>query len=201
MACPQNFQRCSIPLLACETPTPFQRPFTPFASTDTRTPSLSMSSTAAAARFNRQQQSPLDQKQIGRPKQITPEISSSIKTLSLLDSCLTHIHILRQIHERWLKVQLSEALVSIEGDRQRFHWGPPLVKQDDPVVQRLLKTVALTTGQAGSRLRTRTGDCEGLRRTRSDRSESVGSRLQREAGIGDQGARSEHLSVPVIASE
>jgi hypothetical protein len=89
-----------------------------------------MSSTAAAARLSRQQKSPVGQKQIGRPKKITPEISSSVETRSIVDSCLTDLHILRQIHERCANVQLSEALVSIKGNRLGFRWRSPLVKQD-----------------------------------------------------------------------
>jgi hypothetical protein len=49
-------------------------------------------------------------KQMGRPKKITPEISSFIETVSRLDACLTHQHIANLIHQRWPNVTLSIAI-------------------------------------------------------------------------------------------
>jgi transposase len=85
--------------------------------------------------ISQQQKSPVGQKQMGRPKKITAEISSYIETLSLLDSCLTNIHIARLIHEKWPNVTLSEASVSIERNKLGFHWRSPLVKQEVSVPQ------------------------------------------------------------------
>jgi transposase len=79
-------------------------------------------------------------KKIGRPRKITPEISSYIETLSCLDSALTNFEIANLVRSRWPTITLSESSVSAERIKLGFTWRPPLVKQE------------LTSSQARQRL-------------------------------------------------
>jgi hypothetical protein len=72
---------------------------------------------------------------VGRPKKLTDEISSSIETLSCMDSTLTNLQIAIMIHQRWATVSLSASSVSPERIRFGFIWRPPLVKQDLSIAQ------------------------------------------------------------------
>jgi hypothetical protein len=66
----------------------------------------------------------------GRPKKITPAMSSSIEILSCLDSSLTNREILMMARSHSPTIALSESSVSAGRIRLGFTWRSPLVKQD-----------------------------------------------------------------------
>jgi hypothetical protein len=72
---------------------------------------------------------------MGRPKKVTPVMSSYIETFSCLDSSLTNSEILMMARSRWHTIPPSESSVSAERIRLGFTWCLQLVKQDLTIAQ------------------------------------------------------------------